>query len=285
MSYAIRNSLILAGLILLIWAGGYGYLMFWLDPDAEEKLSEIRAMESQVEDFKLVADRHDEVYDRHLEVLDKLESYPKQYVSGDEIDRLYDLVRRYNDSETYTELDYSLKDSEEQDEQTAEITLEGKGRYDHLAGFIQTIELEPALIRINSVRVDPISDTDQLGFVRFNLELETYISEEPLDLGDDQDDQEVFAVNLHSWDGGNPFFPGIHEPLPNTENLPDIRDARISGVTSNRVWVRLSDGTAKTMRPGEEVYMGRLTSIDAENGKVEFTLNEGGIVNKYILEL
>ncbi len=288
MSHALRNSLILAAFLVVMWASGLGYLYYWMDQSAEEKLDEIVQMESELEEYELIAARYEEVHASHDDALQRLESFPKQYISVDEVDRLYDLIRQYNRGNTYTELNYSLDyssgeqaDSEEQT-QTAEITLEGKGRYDRLAGFIQTIEMEPALISINSVRIDPISDTDGLGYVRFHLKLEAFVAEETLDL---QNDYRLASTQIHSWEGGNPFFPLIHEPPPNTENLPDIREARVSGMASDRVWLRLQNGTTKTMRLGDEVYLGRLTSINSEEGQVVFTLNKGGIVDNYILEL
>ena len=44
-------------------------------------------------------------------------------------------------------------------------------------------------------------------------------------------------------------------------------------------------GKIHVLKEGDEVYLGYLTKIDVPNNRVEFTLNKGGIVERYSLTL
>ena len=43
--------------------------------------------------------------------------------------------------------------------------------------------------------------------------------------------------------------------------------------------------TIRTMQEGDEVYLGYVTKVDPEGGRIECTLNKGGIIEKVELKI
>ena len=84
----------------------------------------------------------------------------------------------------------------------------------------------------------------------------------------------------------NPFQALIQKELPpNRNNLLDVDKATLLGLIQSAAYFRDNTGRTRTLRIGDDVYLGKLTSIDPDNGTVEFTLNEGGFLRKVTLHL
>ena len=280
MSYAVRNSIILLVVVVLIWIIGWLYLYLSYDRPAAELAEENAALATDLEDYQEQADQYDDVIEQHEQAIRELDNFPKQYVKYEEIDRIYDLIRRYNSGSTYTEFDFSLSGGDPEEGSTGQISIDGRGDFSRLAAFIQTIESEPALVEISSLAINPQGDSEELTKVRYSMNLEVKLAEET----SGRYDLLAGSVNRHRWSGHNPFTPLIHDPKSNERGLPDIRGGKLSGMTSDRVWVTKQNGQVVNLRVGDEVYLGRLIHIDTENRKADFRLNVGGILEYETLE-
>lgn len=282
MSYAIRNTIVLASVLAVIWIGGYLTLYLMYDRPAqeyeeenEELAAELEQYEQQIEDYELVVEQHEQA-------LDELDGFPKQYVQYEEIDRIYDLIRRYNVGSTYTEFDFTLEGGHLEEEETeAQINIEGEGEFNRLAAFVETIENEPALALISEMSVEPVSEADtEDARVRFDIQMDVHLTEESVG----REDLLTRSVQTYSWGGHNPFTPLVYDPAPNERGLPDIRGGSIAAMGSERIWVSKADGEIISLRQGDEVYLGRLLEIDQDAQEARFRLNVGGILQHETLE-
>ncbi len=85
----------------------------------------------------------------------------------------------------------------------------------------------------------------------------------------------------------NPFLPSILKMSPqNVHNLLDVSSINVKAVAPGKALVMDPTGRLITLQVGDQVYLGKLTATNPQEGAVEFTLNNGGIietVNKQIV--
>ncbi|MEL6769976.1 MAG: hypothetical protein AAFP18_02795 [Bacteroidota bacterium] len=83
----------------------------------------------------------------------------------------------------------------------------------------------------------------------------------------------------------NPFYPLLLDALPpNTDDLIDVEaDPLVSVVGEIAVFQRGEQ--LRSLREGDRVYLGRLTSVNAERARVVADLNKGGLRERVELDL
>ena len=83
----------------------------------------------------------------------------------------------------------------------------------------------------------------------------------------------------------NPFFPRILDKLPpNTYNLVDLEQASLVAIVGNKAVFQDNSGMRK-LGVGDEVYLGRVQSVDPKRDLVVVRLNKGGIIDEVELAL
>jgi hypothetical protein len=77
----------------------------------------------------------------------------------------------------------------------------------------------------------------------------------------------------------NPFVPNILKLTPlNVRNLVDVTTINVKAVAPGKALVMDQTGRLITLQLGDEVYLGKMTATRPQEGTVEFTLNNGGII-------
>ena len=84
----------------------------------------------------------------------------------------------------------------------------------------------------------------------------------------------------------DPFYPVIASGIPpNTRDLVEIERADLKAVIPGKAFVLDQGNEIRTLREGDEVYLGYVTRIDPEAGRIECTLNKGGIIQRVELKI
>jgi hypothetical protein len=84
----------------------------------------------------------------------------------------------------------------------------------------------------------------------------------------------------------DPFTPVISSGIPpNSRSLVEIERSDLKAVIPGKAFVLDQTNTIRTLREGDEVYLGYVTRIDPERGRIECTLNKGGIIEKTDLKI
>jgi hypothetical protein len=84
----------------------------------------------------------------------------------------------------------------------------------------------------------------------------------------------------------NPFIPFIYRDLPmNSEGLLEAERATLKGILPGQAFVEDHSGQVHNIHEGDQVYLGYVSKVDAENNRVVFILNKGGIVERFTLKL
>lgn len=165
-------------------------------------------------------------------------------------------------------------------------SLRGEGSFPSLYRFIWYLENGRRLFKFNKLMFREImtkeaSDAATHPAVQFETELQAYFT--PL----------VELSSSIAWrDMGtqtlplDPFWPLVRpETAKNVENLVDVEKSRLTAVIPGKAFIIDQAGKTRTLTLGDKVYLGYVSNIVTEEGKVEFVLNKGGISETFTLRV
>jgi hypothetical protein len=170
----------------------------------------------------------------------------------------------------------------------------GLAYFESLYGFIWNVENGRGLYRLRDVSIRrqlsdlPNPETGvarQVVLAQFSLAIDAYFAGSEGMSGVDSVMTVPANVLPPRRPALNPFYPLVLEALPpNTDDLVDVEaDALVSVIGNQAVFSR--GGQLRTLRPGDAVYLGRVTAVDPNVGRVVIDLNKGGIRERVELDL
>lgn len=290
MPYVVRNSIVLAVLVLLAAGAGFSYIYFVQSPELQRLTEERKKLQEQLGD-------PDELFDRLVSVQERVEmlnaswrrrpkTLPSQEIASRTNQYLNDILAFCPD------LDLNVITEED-------VTQEGCGyiRY-HLAGqgpfgsfgrMVQYLEFGPRLMKLNNFDIRELHKVnDDMGriehIVQFDIDLLAYYSE-----------QAPFADTLTSLSlASTTFTPFPHDPFrslvtpdipPNTFDLPNAEQSTLLAIMKGKAFISDQKNQLVMLSEGDEVYLGYVSKIMPERRQVLFLLNKGGIIERFILTL
>ena len=279
MNYALRNTLILSVLLILVFVG------FLLGNNSSmKKLSEIKtSYENNQKQLDELLAAHPDIkdHDRFMEALKELETKVKkeskiipqkndptityQYLLDIcdnfcpelKFDFVYNRLSRIEDIDYYT------------------FTITGTAPVRSFYSFIYQIERQYLLYIIESIKInEEFEDAISTGNVRFTLVLNAYFEESSPELG-----EIPFRKLKYKNIDYDPFYSRIHAPLPDEDEAGflDINLAGMIGLTPNKVFMKDQLGKIHILELGDRVAYGTLGSINWKEQLAIFQLNEIGI--------
>jgi len=281
MSYAIRNTIILFMVLALLLGGGYAYIMFFQIPQVEELEEDLEQVETELQTKQQTAAELPALRERFEESERFIEEYDKTLFDNNNPDRVYRFLSIISSTDP-VEFDYVFNDSTSTDQYgVLQSQITGSGSYRAVLNFISRIEHSPPVQKIDDITITPINEVGRYGTVNFSFQLQSFY-----------DNQNAFstegtpgvaqAVQISQ---NNPFYPLIRNVEPNEDDLLDAEESRLVGIGSGRVYLQHQNGQLVTLRENDEVYLGRLETIDMNAGEVTFRLNKGGIIDLITLEV
>lgn len=282
MKHSIRNTLILAATLILMLGGGWLYLNYHYTPQIEELEERKQEREQEYDGYAATAAMYEETLmelNRQYYIRD---NHPKELFHNHRSGRVFDYIRQLNEGISFTNFNYSIRDSVTHGEYgVVTVLLRGEGEYRNLNNFVHRIEHSSAIMHIESLQISNITDLGRLSRVTFEMVLQLYYNR------DDRLDWQPRMVMADAIGniGHNPFFPLIHPVPPNERDLVDIDESRLVGITSQFILLRDQGGQLKRLTVGDQVYLGSLQRIDTERQEAIFNLNRGGIFDRVTLAL
>lgn len=159
--------------------------------------------------------------------------------------------------------------------------INGTGSYRSVMSFINGIENSDPVQKINSLTLTPIGESSGYTDVNFTFNLVSYFDR--TGAFDASRTPGISSRPVRS--AHNPFYPLIRNLEPNVDGLVNVESSRLVGVSRSRIYLLNQEGTMVTLSPNDRVYLGRLISINVQNGSAEFRLNKGGIIEMVTLEV
>lgn len=164
--------------------------------------------------------------------------------------------------------------------------LKGEGSFARIYRFVSYLEKGPEFYRINKLKLNMMEDKDpETGQIKinvpFNMELHAMYAEV-----DNLPPIRRTISDVHPQQPTNPFYPYIKGNVPpNSRNRLEVERAELKAVLPDKAMIADHRGKIHLMKQGDPVYLGYLSKINLDKNEVEFVLNKGGIVEKYVLQL
>ena len=287
MSFAIRNTIVLA-LVLLLFAGaGWGWLKLTYG-DTLEKLEEtLIKKEARLDELEIILADYDYMQESLDQTLRRQKYYPKVLLPSETVHETYRYLESIAGRRASFDYEYKLSGiSEEGDILYANYQLKGKGTYRNINKFIHYLENSKPLYKIESLDLSrPAGSQTVSGDIDVTLKFKGIFS-----VGENHEnlkDEDIYVLKDAAYSTRyNPFKPFVLNILPpNTENLLVVERARVIAILKGLAYIQHQQGNMLTMRVGDRVYLGILEKIDLKKGEVVFAMNRGGIFDRVILKL
>lgn len=280
MSYKIRNTIALGILLLLVVLVG-GYIAFFYQPGKIDKYrKQAKKIESQLQNNTEQMNAIADMQGRLRETIHRWNNRTKEISETDLSSQTYGYLSAILDECGALKMNMSLTGNKKKPQYGYNIyKLTGAAEFPNIFRFIWLLENGRKLYKIASITVRAEEEMkDSMEYPRIDLsydvELDAYFSSEkslarPV-VKPDSTPQPVTS---------NPFYPSILKvPPANVRNLLEADKINVKAITARKALVLDQDGRLITLTVGDEVYLGKVSSIDPQEGFIEFTLNSGGII-------
>ncbi len=288
MSYALRNSVVLFVLLLIVLLVG-GYIWGIKQPakieEQEERIAEldekIARIPELITEYNLL---NEELEDQRRRWEGRTKDIPRTDITGE----TYNYFNRSIDrSGGFVRLDMVYGGKTEEDRYGYNTyNLRGEAPFHVFYNFLWYLENGRRLYRIHSMNLRGVETRDEETemprlMVTFDMQLRGYFtSVEELFTSTGQRPVRPNALRY------NPFQPLILSNIPpNIHGLIEAERSELRAVLPDKAILVDHEGEIRTIRKGDEVYLGNVTNIVPEESRVEFTLNKGGIIERFNLRI
>jgi len=281
MSYGIRNTSILLLVFILIAGSGYAYMHYVQKAEIMEIDDSIEALEQRYNRNFETASSVSYLRAHYKESQNHIENFDKAIFRNNNSDEVYRFLSRLNDRFSL-DFNFVFTDSTVTDRYgVIEGQVSGTGLYRNVIAFINAIENSEPVQKINNLTVTSSGPARGYNHVNFTFDLKSKYDSKNLFASAEV--PEIRSMSLAS--AHNPFFPLIRSVDPNSSGLTDVDKSQLIGVSVSAVHLIDQNRNLVTLRPDERVYLGRLDSINAQEGKASFRLNRGGIMDTVTLKV
>lgn len=287
MNRKLKNTLVLAGVLLIITAAGLLTGFVFQRGKIKDKTKQLENLRQNAYDTESLKQQLEEVKKKSM-ALDSILAARKYNIPKSLVQtRMYDFVNYASagfSEDTHIDIEF-LEDKHQNDYNYLIYKISGAGEFNDVYKLIHAIEQSRELKKINNGSLTTYVNVDEDGYqhymVNFNFTVQIYYA------NDDRFTTANFVENNLSTGGlYNIFYPLIRNELPpNSDGLLEAEGAKLLAMVSEGAYLADSKGNTYMLYEGDEVYLGYLTKLDYDKNRVTFILNKGGIIEKISLEL
>lgn len=290
MSYALRNTIVLAAFLAVIFGVGFYLTSVVQTRERQELRAEAVSLEETISQRPAAESEVKNAEEKLAEMKDKYSKRFKVIPGNDTTALTYAYLNRIMDASGFVKFDIIYLGAEPHDKYGYNIyNLKGETSYDNLFRFIWYLEHARLLYKIGDLALTGHEVREETRekpqtIVPFTMELHAYyssvagVSSEMS--GEDPTLYRPVSIGL------NFLRPLISsEPPPNLRGLVDVERSDLRAVMSDKIFIVDEKGMGHILREGDEVYLGYLTKIDPDKNGAEFTLNKGGIIDRVVLKV
>lgn len=287
MSYAVRNTIILLVTLSLFVGAAYSYIRFFQVPELEGLQDSLEELRQDYNSKRATSDAFPQLNETYQNALNIIENSDKSLFKEPDPDLVFDYLNKVSNSTADSKVyfNFVFADSTTQDQYgilIAEIT--GYAAYRNAVNFINKIENSQLLNKVKELSLTPPNrNASEYDEINFSFTLESYYERIPIQENVEQTGKLTLNESISTY---NPFYPLIQQTIPpNDDNMVNIERSRLIGLTGSRIFIVDQNGDVTTLREGDKVYLGELSSIDLNNETATFNLNKGGIMELVTLEI
>ncbi len=287
MSYIIRNTIALGVALVVILSLGVFLTSISMPKKLKTTDAEIKRIETELQNTPDLANQYNstsaqlDAIKKHWETRNK--DVPPRDITGE----TYGYLSRTMDVSGEVKMDMTYVGPKDFGNYGYNVyTLKGEAPFSNLYKFIWYTESGRRLFKISnlSLRGYESKNTethDTKILVLFDLELQAYYSGIP-ELNNAPGQVNAIATNLTS----NPFSPLILReiPPPQADEI-EIERSDLKAVIPGKAFIVDQNQKSRQLEEGDKIYLGYVTRILANEGKVECMLNKGGVAERYELTI
>lgn len=287
MSYIIRNSVALGVILLLILGMGIFMTVFSLPKKLKTLDTEIKKIEVDLQNTPDLANQYNVSVAQLEESKKRWETRNKDVPPKDITGETYGYFNSMIDVSGEVKMDMSYVGPQEFGHYGFNVyTLKGEATFDNLFKFIWYTENGRRLFKISNLTLRGYEAKSKESaetkiLVLFDMELQAYYSSIP-ELNTAPGQRNVVPVTLTT----NPFFPLIFReiPPPQADEI-EIERSILNAVIPGKAFIIDQNQKSRSLEVGDKIYLGYVTKIIPDQGKVECLLNKGGVAERYELTI
>lgn len=287
MSYSIRNSLILGVFLFLIVGAGTYYRAFNQPREFEKIAKEVRRIDDELQNTPNLVNQFNDLSARVEDTKKRWENRNKDIPPVDITAQTYAYFSRLIDRGGEVKLNMLYMGVEQKGNYGFnKYNLKGEAPFENFYRFLWYLENGRRLYKIHSLNVKGLevqaTETEE-GQVLITFEMVVHgffssVSELSTSLG-----ERSLTPNYLATD---PFHPVIARDIPpNFRKLVEIERSDLKAVIPGKAFVLDQNNNIVTLQEGDEVYLGYVTRIIPDDGRLEATLNKGGIIDRVDLQI
>lgn len=287
MSYIIRNTIILGITLAVILSLGSFLMFFSLPKQLKTTDAEIKRIEIELQNTPDLANQYNttsaqlDAIKKHWETRNK--DVPQKDITGE----TYGYLSNTMDVSGEVKMDLTFVGPHDFGNFGYNVySLKGEAPFSNLYKFIWYTESGRRLFKISNLSLRGYESKSKEGndtkiLVLFEMELQAYYSS-IAELNNAPGQINTVAATLTS----NPFSPLIlHEiPAPQADEI-EIERSDLKAVIPGKAFIIDQNQKSRTLEEGDKVYLGYVTRILPNEGKVECLLNKGGVAERYELTI
>lgn len=286
-SYKARNILTL-GIFLSIILGVGGYFILLKYPKKIDYFNvELKKMNQQIKALNGIEQQFDVIQGQIDEEKEKLANLKKQIVPGVTSAETYNYIDKIMSYSGELKLNLMYVGDDAGNGYGYNIfNIKGEGTFHNIYKFLWYLERGPLIYKIKKTNLRVMeSRNKETNRTELVIPFDIIIWALYADINDlPPIKRKLRDVNFVS--AGNFFYPYITKEIPeNDGNLIDVERAELKAVMPGKAFIVDQNGQVNLIEVGSKVYLGYVTRIDPRNNNVEFTINKGGIVERFILKL
>ncbi len=287
MSYTIRNTIILGAVVFVIVAVGVYLTMLSMPKRIKQLEADINKIEVDLQNTPDLANEYNvktaELEDKKKRWETRNKDVPPKDISGE----TYSYLNRTIDVSGEVKLDMVLAGNRDYSRYGYNIySLKGEATFDNLFKFISYIENGRRLYKISGLTLREYEsknkDTQETKIlVLYEMELQAFYSSIP-ELNAAPGQRTFTPISLTA----NPFHPLILREIPPPQpGEIEIERSDLKAVIPGKAFIIDQNQKSQVLEEGSPVYLGYVTKILADQGKIECILNKGGVAERFELSI
>ena len=283
MSYKTRNSIILGALFLLITLGGFIYWKFIQPEDLDETTLEIGNIERDLAELPQTIEEVQRLTEQYYDTKRKYDSRSKVIPAVDITSQTYAYMSRGIDQAGFVKFNMTYNGATQLNNwgyNTYNLS-EGEADFRNLYRFIYYLENGQRLYKIASIGLEQREEVDgetkeTRKWIGFTMDLHAYYTG-IAELGTSLAAKALPVLNAPF----DPFNPLVLQQLSleGPVGAIDVNKLQVKAVLPGKAFVLL-DNALLVLQLGDRVWRGYVSKIDTRLSKVDFVIDEGGIIKR-----
>ncbi len=287
MSYIVRNTIVLSLVLVVILVVGFFLTSITLPKKLKTTEAEIKKIEIELQNTPDLANQYNVTSALLDNIKKRWESRNKEVPPRDISGETYGYLNRTMDVSGEVKMDLTFIGPRDfQNFGYNVYSLKGEAAFNNLYKFIWYEENGRRLFKLANLNLrgyeSKVKETGETKIlVLYEMELWAYYSSIP-ELSSAPAQVTGAPLTLTS----NPFTPLIyHEIPPPAAGEIEIERSVLTAVIPGKAFVVDQNQKSRVLEEGDKVYLGYVTRILPNAGKIECLLNKGGVAERYELSI